>query len=352
LEEQVFMNHAFRCTMGMALAVLTCLASDLVLAQPAARPSAARPAAAAPAVSTSGALLSPVSPYRRLAPGVMQDVIADRKADDTIEKHDVTELLYVDPTFDFAKNVSFRHVVWTLDFKYKPVRMIYADIPGPDGRMQRKQVWYIVYEVTNSGKSYRTEEYDDKLYEGHTLYQLVTEDKPVRFAPVFTLEVHNELRKEVEGSAKGHVEQAIPIVLPAIRAREDKNREFLTSEQMALKELRAGETVWGVATWQDVDPRNVWFSVYVEGLTNAYQFEDDPAKYAAFRNKTSTEPFREIRSKVLKLNFWRPGDERVNETQVRTGVPQLPGGPPVKPASEWVWWKTFPPAAKPVPPAK
>ena len=103
----------------------------------------------------------------------------------------------------------------------------------------------------------------------------------MRFTPVFTLEVHNALRKEVEGSAKAMVEQYIPIVLPAIRAREDKNREFLTSEQMPLKEIRVGETVWGVATWQDVDPNNVWFSVYVEGLTNAYKFSDDPAKYAA-----------------------------------------------------------------------
>ena len=61
--------------------------------------------------------------------------------------------------------------------------------------------------------------------------------------------------------------------------------------------------------------------------------------------------FREIRTKVLKINFWRPGDEfTVKESQVRTGVPELPGGPPAKPAYEWVWWKTFPPADKAVPP--
>jgi hypothetical protein len=184
---------------------------------------------------------------------------------------------------------------------------------------------------------------DDKLY------KLVTVDQPVRFTPVFTLEIHNALRKELEGSTKAIVEQYIPIVLPAIRAREDKNREFLTSEQMPLKELRVGETRWGVATWQDIDPNNVWFSVYVEGLTNAYQVSDDPAKYAAFI-KDHSILFREIRSKVLKINFWRPGDEfTVKETQVRPGVPQLPGGPPSKPASEWVWWRTFPPAAKAVP---
>ncbi len=42
----------------------------------------------------------------------------------------------------------------------------------------------------------------------------------------------------------------------------------------------------------------------------------------------------------------------MKETQVRAGVPELPGGPPSKPASEWVWWKTFPPPDKKiVPPA-
>ena len=86
----------------------------------------------------------------------MQDVIPDRNADETIERHDITELLYVDDTFDFAKDVPFRHEVWMLEFKYKPIRMIWADIPGPDARMQRKQIWYMVYQVTNPGKVFRS----------------------------------------------------------------------------------------------------------------------------------------------------------------------------------------------------
>lgn len=355
------MNTPFRFEIGMAILVLAGLVVDRASAQPATKPAAAgapaavtgpaaaavRPAAGASATSgTGGGWITPNSPFRRLAPGVMQDVIQDRNADETIQRHDITELLYVDPDFEFAKDVSFRHEVWMLEFKYKPIRMIWADIPGPDARMQRKQIWYMVYQVTNPGKVFRS------VPQADNLYKLETVDKPVRFTPVFTLEVHNLLRKEVEGSAKGFVEQYIPIVLPAIRAREDKNREFLTLVQMPLKELRVGETVWGVATWQDIDPNNVWFSVYVEGLTNAYRVADNAANYAAFiKDPTHSVNFRELRTKVLKLNFWRPGDEfTVKETQVRTGVPELKGGPPSKPASEWVWWKTFPPANKPVPP--
>ncbi len=358
LEVKVLMKHPCRFRLGIALLVLAVFAVDRASAQPASGPKpAAKPpaaatgpaaAAAGPAVTAAGGgWIAPNSPFRKLAPGVMKDVDSEHKADETIERHDITELLYVDPTFDFAKEVPFRHEVWALDFKYKPMRMIWADIPGPDARMQRKQIWYLVYQVTNPGKIYHSvEQQEDKLF------KLESYDKPVRFAPVFTLEVHNFLRKEVEGSAKGMVEKYIPIVLPAIRAREDKNREFLTSEQMPLKELAVGETAWGVATWQDVDPNNVWFSVYVEGLTNAYKVADDPAKYATFRKTGSYVPFREISAKVLKLNFWRPGDEfTVRETQVRLGVPELPGGPPSRPDSEWVWWRTFPMAEKAVPTA-
>ncbi len=347
------MNHPFRLGMAMAILVLVGLAVDRASAQPAGkaavRPAAARPAAGAPAATgTDSGWIDPGLPFRKLAPGVMQDVIPDRKAGETIERHDVTELLYLDDTFDFAKNATFRHEVWMLDFRYKPIRMLWADIPGPDARMQRKLVWYMVYQVRNPGKVFRSVQ-DNKPVPEQNLFKLETVDKPVRFIPVFTLEVHNALRKEVEGSAKAGVEQYIPIVLPAIRAREDKNREFLTSANMAEKEIRVGETVWGVATWTDVDPNNVWFSVYVEGLTNAYKFVDDPAKYAASKGKGLS---REIRTKVLKLNFWRPGDEfTVKETQVRCGVPELPGGPPLRPSFEWVWWKTFPPSDKPVPPA-
>jgi hypothetical protein len=343
------MNHSFRIGMGMAV-VVACLAIDRASAQPETRPAGKTPAAVgittrspSSATATNGGWIAASSPFRKLAPDVMQSVVADRKADETVQRHDITELLYQDETFAFAKDVPFRHDVWMLEFKYKPIRMIWADIPGPDGRMQRKQIWYIVYQVTNTGKVFHSVEQDDKLY------KLLTIDRPVRFTPVLTLEVHNTLRKELEGSTKAIVEQYIPIVLPAIRAREDKNREFLTSVEMPRKELRVGESAWGVATWQDIDPNNVWFSVYVEGLTNAYRVSDDPAKYAAFV-KNNSVIFREIRTKVLKLNFWRPGDEyTVKETQVRPGVPQLQGGPPSKPASEWVWWRTFPPADKPVP---
>ena len=118
--------------------------------------------------------------------------------------------------------------------------------------MQRKQIWYMVYQVTNPGKALRSVEVpEDKLYR---LYKLEEVDKPVRFIPVFTLEVHNQLRKEVEGSAKVMVEQYIPIVLPAIRPREDRIASFLLRRKCLSRSCAWGETVWGVATWQTWTP--------------------------------------------------------------------------------------------------
>ena len=54
-------------------------------------------------------------------------------------------LLAVDPAFDWAKDVTFRHDVWVLRFRFKPMRMMWVDVPQPSGFMQRKLIWYMVY---------------------------------------------------------------------------------------------------------------------------------------------------------------------------------------------------------------
>ena len=67
--------------------------------------------------------------------------------------------------------------------------------------------------------------------------------------------------------------------------------------------------VWGVLTWTDVDPNIDYLSVYVSGLTNAFQQdgEGDDAPY---------------RRKALQLNFFRPGDATAQtEDTIRFGVP-------------------------------
>ena len=85
-----------------------------------------------------------------------------------------------------------------------------------------------------------------------------------------------------------------------------------------------GKTAWGIVTWEDVDPRTKWFSVYVEGLTNAYRWDDGKGAFTEkdFGKESKIGKGRRPWRKVLKLNFWRPSDEYFeHEREIRYGVP-------------------------------
>ena len=60
--------------------------------------------------------------------------------------------------FERAKMATLRRTIWNLEFSFKPMRMVYVDIPQPTGKMQRKLVWYMVYRVRNLGGHIRPEE--------------------------------------------------------------------------------------------------------------------------------------------------------------------------------------------------
>ena len=232
----------------------------------------------------------------------------------------MVELLAVDPKFDWAKDIPFRRDVWVLDFKFKPVRMIRVDIPQPSGYMQRKLIWYMVYSVTNTGKVMHPVEDVDLPYETSEkkqLYEVKKVDGPVRFAPEFLLEAHVR-RPDHSVLTKVYPDRVIPVAMGPIRLREDPNRRFLTSVEMCRK-LEVGETQWGVATWEDIDPKTFQFSIYVVGLTNAYRWTDEPGE---FKQGDPIGKGRKLYRKTLKLNFWRPGDQYFeHEEEIRYGIP-------------------------------
>lgn len=260
------------------------------------------------------------SPFRPLAPGVMQTIDPMRSLGEVGGYHDVVELTAVDPKFDWAKDIAFRRDIWALEFQFKPMRMIWVDIPQPDGFMQRKPIWYMVYAVTNPGKimhpvaevtlPYPTK--GDKL-----LYKVEAVDRPVRFLPEFLL-VGSLHMKVDPRTAKAYPDRVIPVAIGPITMREDPKRRFLTTVEMC-RDIKVGETLWGVATWEDIDPKIVRFSVYVSGLTNAYRWKDEPEGYKP------GDPIltgRTLYRKTLKLNFWRPGDEYFErEEEIRYGIP-------------------------------
>ncbi len=276
-------------------------------------------------------------PYRKLAPGVLQSVEPARQIEESFSRHDLVELLAVEPPnakFDWARDVPFRHAVWTLEFKFKPVRMIWVDVPQPTGKMRRKLIWYMVYSVTNKPiqeKTVSLKSLDDENAESLPqygwmvpirseagIYEIQFVNKSIRFVPRFLLEGRESLQTDT-GFTKVYPDRVIPIAMRQIRAREDPGRTFYDSAQISQRPLRVGGTAWGVATWEDVDSRIDQFSVYVKGLTNAYKWKDEPDKY---RKDAPLDAYRRLRAKTLKLNFWRPGDEyREHEGEIRYGVP-------------------------------
>jgi hypothetical protein len=293
-----------------------------------AKPEDAKPGAVKPAVAKPPAAKPPVikSPYRKLAPGVLQTVDPMRALGESVSRHDVVALLpadsklAADPKYDWVKGVPFHQDVWVLDFKFKPVRMIWVDVPQPSGMMQRKLIWYMVYSVTNSGKVMHPVEdvpLDYETFDKKMLYQVKMEDRPVRYLPEFLLEGHQRM-EDGKGFVKYYPDRVIPVALDPIRQREDPNRKFLTTVDMC-RELAVGETQWGVATWEDVDPRIVRFSVYAFGLTNAYKWKDDPKEV---KPGDPVGKGRKLYRKLLKLNFWRPSDPYYeHEEEIRYGIP-------------------------------
>ena len=253
-------------------------------------------------------------PYRLLAPGVMESVDPELREVETVSRHDVVELLAVDPDLEWAKDVPFRRQIWYLEFKFKPMRMILVDIPQANGRMKQKLLWYMVYSVTNPGKVMPSVKGVDGSY------QLQDSDQPVRFIPEFRLRSHE--------SGKVYPDRVIPIAMGPIQIREDPRRKFSTSVEM-VRQIKPGETFWGVATWEDIDPRIDRFSVYVNGLSNAYRWKDTPG---AFKPGDPIGKGRKWVRKTLKLNFWRPGDEYYeHEKEFRYGIPG-------EVDCQWVYW--------------
>ncbi len=246
---------------------------------------------------------------RRLAPGVMVTIQPDVQATDTVSVDNVMELAAADESFDFAKGVRFRRDIWYLEFSFKKqVRMVWVNVPQPDGHMKQKLVWYLLYSVTNRGQSLTSVEQPDKAH------LVETTQKPVRCIPEISLQAHDD---EV---SREYSERVLPLALSLIETRERTGQKLYNTHTMPKQEIAVGETRWGVAMWENIDPRVDFFSIYVKGLTNAYRWQDQPAGYRPGQDPIAKG--RKFVRKTLKLNFSRPGDEyEEKESEIRYGVP-------------------------------
>ncbi|MBN1912635.1 MAG: hypothetical protein JW818_23135 [Pirellulales bacterium] len=280
------------------------------------------------------------APFRAPARGVLEAVAPIRLEKEAFTRKDVTELVHADPGLDWAKDVIFARDIWNLKFECKVLRIVWVDMPQPSGKMQRKPIYYLVYCLTNVPLADQKEKpprygwmHPEVVDEKTGELTLEYKDGPIRPVLEFLLESPEH--------HKAYPDRVIPLAMTAIRQREDRKlpgwskapgtvvrNPLLDTVQIAKKEIAVGQTVWGVATWEEIDPRIDDFTIYVQGLTNAARWKDDKAAYKPGSPLTA---YRKLALKTLKLNFWRPGDDlHIDEAEIRRGQPG-------KPDYEWVY---------------
>jgi len=217
--------------------------------------------------------------------------------------------------FARAKLVVMRRTVWNLSFAFKPLRMIEVDVPQPSGKMQRKRVWYMVYRVRYAGNDLEPLEEKDRF--DRVTYKAGPVAHENRFFfPQFILESLDY--------AKAYQDRIIPAAKELIAKRELRGQPLfntveISQQPIPLSTVDAPHDVWGVATWEDIDPRIDFFSVYVGGLTNAYRPVNIPN---AYKPNDPNGAGVQLLGKTLRLNYWRPGDTvDEHEEEIHYGVP-------------------------------
>jgi hypothetical protein len=221
-----------------------------------------------------------------------------------------------------ARTTIFRRSVWGLEIGFKPLRMIKLRQQLPDGSSTSRNVYYLVYYVKNNGRHLSPEPEPDAR--GNVTYGTKPVNHTIRFFPSFVLQAHDVDR--------AYLDVVIPEAVEQIRQREDATRTFfdsvgISSLPVPVSTQYEDNSVWGIATWTNVDPQSDFFSIFVQGLTNAYRWQDPPG---AFQVGDPPMTGRRFTFKTLQLNFWRAGDSiDPTEDEIRFGVPnqnQVPAG--------------------------
>jgi hypothetical protein len=256
--------------------------------------------------------------FRVLAPGTLTVVPPDRSADDPLQRTDLLEVTAgrrdrewtpkraaVNTIFvERARDRELAGGVWCLEFAYKPPRMLDVDVPVANARMRRKRVWYLLYRVKNTGGRRVVVDAGDPTKRTTERFE-----QPVRFVPHFVLESLEPLA-DGEGlqAYRAYLDRVVPAAMAAIRGREKPPGKLYDSASMTEADIPPGEERWGVAIWEDVDPRIDFFSIYVRGLTNAIRWRQIPGSTIGPDDPPGVH--MEHATEALRLDFWRPGDDR------------------------------------------
>ncbi len=272
--------------------------------------------------------------FRKLAPDVLTTIPVKRIPKEcytTLPGPDLALLVQGDPKLRAVPKlepstatlrtklsaVTFHRAIWNLEFTFKPLRMIRVQMPQRSGKLRTKLIWYMVYKVRNPGKHFVPVRQPDGSYKLDRPDEIDPGKPGVNFVPFFVLVENKEINRYFR-------EQIIPLAKPQILRREFRSGEFKTPEvlnsaEMAQVKIKAGESRWGVVTWEDVDPRIDFLSIYIQGLSNAYHWKETRKSY---NHGDPPGLGRKFTRKTLRINFWRPGDEFLEtEKEIIYGIP-------------------------------
>ncbi len=227
-----------------------------------------------------------------------------------------------------ASDRQFLRDVWCLEFAYRPPRTIEVEVPGKNLEIQKERVWYLLYRVRNIavdenaevasglGGSTRQVVFEKDEAGNDDLTRPTTKfvNQLIHFEPHFVFETHEALSRD-EGllEHQDHLDRLVSSAMVPI-CRREKIRSDMLHDSVSISErpIQPGEERWGVAVWQDIDPRIDFFTVFVYGLTNSIRWRHD----AEFETDLEHAPKYERRElECLRLDFYHPGDEDHDDFQ-------------------------------------
>lgn len=205
--------------------------------------------------------------------------------------------------------------LWIAEIQYKPVRLVRMPVDDPrTGKSSRELVWYMVYRLI-------PRDYTELAGEGRADLVRKLEDPERDPANVKDPVVANSLqmprfllRTEDQGAEQEYLDEVNLQIQKAVFLREMGRKAAslkLHNSVEAITEVQEpvsssdpdplARAIYGVAVWRNVDPKTDYFTIYMSGLTNAYQIT------------MGEGGARTVEEKVVMQKFARPGDEFLQE---------------------------------------
>lgn len=217
------------------------------------------------------------------------------------------------PSFT-GEELSAQSDFWEMEVFFKPLRMLYVDVPSGASAADRKKrlVWYLCYRAVN-----RPVDRPAADAGAVPLAQKDPVERPSLFLPEF------QLVTDDNNQQKSYIDRVIPRAQEEINLRERrKNSRFIYKNSVEIvgdlppeipydAKVTEQDCLFGVAMWRSVDPTTDKFKIYMTGFSSGYKEEKTPDGKTIVLRKTIVQ------------EFWRPSDEfDQDETEIR------PVGPP------------------------